>query len=143
MDNCNKIKNTCTDSTFATCVDYENNLGENTKITVDCVTLDDTTKDIYDLVDDLFELIDLSNLGESCMPYIGIVTIKSVLQRYEQEICDLKDRVEELETTAICDMPIAGCDFQLGPLVDLCNEVPVTFGQLLQVMITQINNNVD
>lgn len=141
MDNCNKIKNTCTDSTFATCIDYENDLGENTNITSDCVTIDDTTKDLYELVDALYDQIDLTGLGADCITYIGSKTLKEVLEKYEEEICELKTRVTELETVAICNMSIESCDLSLGILVDSCGEVPTSLSPLLQAMITQINLN--
>jgi hypothetical protein len=141
MGNCNKIKNTCPDSTFATCVDYENTLGDNTKLNQPCITLDDTTKDLYELVDDLFDKVDLSEVPNDCLSYIGDKDIKKVVQKYEEEICMLKEKVATLESTAICDMSIEPCDLELGSLVDSCGEVPTTLKGLLQTMITQINTN--
>lgn len=143
MGNCNKIKNTCTDSTFATCVDYENTLGENTKLDQPCITLDDTTKDQYELIDELFETLDLVDVPSGCLTYTGEPDLKKIIEKYEEEICTLKEKVETLETTHICDLPIEACNFSLGGLVDECGDVPTTWGQLIQTLITQVNTNTD
>lgn len=139
MNNCNKIKKTCTDSTFATCVDYEGDLGQNTKITSDCVTLHQTTEDVYSLIDEILENTDLTGIGEDCLIYAGEKTFKKIINRYEQEICTLKDEVKDLKETDLCNRSITECGLELGALVDLCGYIPATLGELLQVILTKLN----
>jgi len=141
MTNCNKIKNTCPDSVMAPCVDYQGALGENTKITSDCVTIADTTEDLYEITDEIISDIDTSELGNECITYPSGLNASKALKTHEEEICELKSQIEVLQTTALCDMSIQGCGLSLGILTDACDEPITTFGQLLQAMIDQINAN--
>ena len=138
-----KTKYTCGDTTYATCVKYEKTLPEFTKITDECYTIEETTEDLYEIVGEVISEIDLSALGQCAeIDYLDENTkiiVKNVLLKYEEEICTLKTKVAELESTAICDLPIAGCNFSLGTLADACDNPPQTFGELLQVLINQHN----
>lgn len=136
MKNCgNKIKNTCSEKNYATCVYYELEVPSfSSLINVDCITLEETTEDIYDLIGGIKSEIDLEALGEDCINYgVNPKTVKSVLLQYEQEICDLKAKVETLETTAICDMNITECGLTLPG--DPCNNPITTLGQLLEYLL--------
>jgi hypothetical protein len=141
MKNCgNKIKNTCVDKNYATCVYYELEVPTiSSLVDQDCVTLEETTKDIYDILIKVKSDADLSSLGQKCLTYVldaeNKKTVKNVLLKYEQEICDLKDRVEVLETTAICDMDITNCGLNLP---DTACDLPITkLGELLEYLLTQ------
>lgn len=141
MNDCNKIKKTCTDSVYATCVDYQGEIGDNSKITSNCITVHDTTEDLYTLVDELFSKVDLSDVGNKCLPYLGEKTLNKVILRYETEICELKSKISSLEEERLCDVSIEGCNFDLGDLTDSCNEPITTFKSLIQAMLDQINTN--
>lgn len=143
MNNCNKIKNTCPDNTYATCVDYQGEIGEKSKITEGCITIHDTTEDIYQLIDQIFESIDMTELGSDCILYGTEKNLKAILKRQEKEICDLKSEVEILKTQKLCDISIEGCNLSLGILTDVCDEPLTTFKSLIQAMINQINTNTD
>ena len=155
MKNCgNKVKNTCGEKVYATCVYYEEVVPAfsddsitrtTTYVDADCITLEETTEDTYILIGGIKDEIDLSDLtggGAPCnLTYApdenGNTVVKNVLLKYEEEICLLKAKVKALEETAICNIDITGCNFtDLG--VDDCLNPITTLGETLQYILTQI-----
>jgi hypothetical protein len=136
MKNCgNKVKHTCSEKNYATCVYYELEVPDfSSLVDQDCITLEETTEDQYNILEGIKSEIDLSALGQDCINYgINPKTVKSVLLKYEQEICDLKDRVNTLETTAICDMDITDCGLTLPD--NPCGGTFSTLGELLGYLL--------
>lgn len=135
----NTVKQTCVETSYATCIKYELDLPEFSTITHQCPTIEQTTEDIYKLVEEIRVDSNLSILGQQCLSYTTGVernTLRKVLLAYETEICNLKEKVETLETSAICDKNITGCGLDLSGLSDICNEPITTLKQLLQYLIT-------
>ncbi len=144
MKNCgNQIKNMCGEKTYATCTYYELEVPTfSTLVNQDCITIEETTSDLYEAVGGVKSEIDLSSLGSLCLDYVqegGKTIVKNALLKYEEEICNLKDRVNYLENEAICDKIITGC-VDLTGIVDACNTQISTLGELLQYLLnnTQI-----
>jgi hypothetical protein len=136
MKNCgNKIKHTCAEKNYATCIYYELEVPDfSSLVGEDCITLEETTEDQYNLIGGIKSEIDLSALGQDCINYgINPKTVKSVLLKHEQEICDLKARVETLETTAICDINITECGLNLPD--NPCGGTFSTLGELLGYLL--------
>lgn len=136
MKNCgNKVKHTCSEKNYATCVYYELEVPDfSSLVNQDCITLEETTEDQYNILEGIKSEIDLSALGQDCINYgVNPKTVKSVLLKYEQEICDLKDRVNTLETTAICDMNITDCGLTLPD--NPCGGTFSTLGELLGYLL--------
>ena len=139
MRNCgNKVKHTCVEKNYATCVYYELEVPSiSSLVDQECITLEETTEDQYNILVDVKSEIDLSSLGENCLTYIetpeGKVVVKNVLLKYEQEICDLKNRVNTLETTAICDMNITDCGLTLPD--NPCGGTFSTLGEVLEYLL--------
>ena len=136
MRNCgSKIKHTCSEKNYATCVYYELEVPTfSNLVNQDCVTLEETTEDQYNILLDIKSEIDLSALGQSCIDYgIEPKIVKSVLLKYEQEICDLKDKVATLETTAVCDLNITECGLNLPD--NPCGGTFSTLGELLGYLL--------
>jgi hypothetical protein len=136
MRNCgNKIKHTCSEKNYATCVYYELEVPSfSSLINEDCITLEETTEDQYNLIGGIKSEINLSALGQDCINYgVNPKTVKSVLLKQEQEICNLKDRVNTLETTAICDMNITECGLTLPD--NPCGGTFSTLGELLGYLL--------
>lgn len=136
MKNCgSKIKHTCAEKNYATCIYYELEVPAfSSLVEQDCTTIEETTEDQYEILGGIKSEIDLSALGQDCITY-GVTpkTVKSVLLQYEQEICDLKDRVNTLETTAICDMDITNCGLTLPD--NPCGGTFSTLGELLGYLL--------
>lgn len=136
---CNKITNTCPDSTNARCVDYEGNIPEISKLYEQgCINTHETTEDTYELVEKLYDQIDMSELGNDCIEYPLPKYAKTVVKVLEEKVCSLIGRVDTLEDTHICDIDITGCNFDFGELVDPCGDPITTLGQLLQIIINEL-----
>lgn len=140
MKNCgNKVKHTCSEKNYATCIHYEGNVpvfsGLNSLVkSGGCITIEETTEDQYNILEGIKAELDLSALGQDCINYgINPKTVKSVLLKYEQEICDLKQKVQVLETTAICDMNITDCGLTLPD--NPCGGTFSTLGELLGYLL--------
>lgn len=139
MKNCgNKIKHTCAEKNYATCVYYELEVPNfSSLVNQDCNTLEETTEDQYNLIDEIKSEIDLSVLGQGCLTYVttpeGKKVVKNVLLKYEQEICDLKTRIGTLETTAICNMNITDCNLNIP--ANPCGGTFSTLGELLGYLL--------
>lgn len=136
-----KIKYGCGDITYATCLKTEvvpNS--QSSLLEEECLSQEQVNEDVYEQLENIQTQSDLSELGELCLTYTtveGKIFVKNALLKLEEEICTLKEEVETLKTTAICDMPISGCNLTLGALVDECGDTPQTFGDLLQILINQ------
>lgn len=138
---CNKkISNTCGSKNYAPCVYYELDLPNFSSIEDECVTIEDTTSDIYDLIKDIREQLDLSSLGDDCLTYTldsqDRVVVKNALLKIEEKYCELETKVTALENTNICDTPLNDC-INLGTLVDQCDVAPTTWGSLIQLLVNQ------
>lgn len=141
MKNCgNKIKHTCAEKNYATCVYYELEVPTfSSLVGLDCITVEETTEDLYEIVGKVKSEIDLSSLGDGCLTYVqeeGKTVVKNVLLKYEEEICLLKERVAILEQEAICNKVVTEC-LDLSGLVDQCNSPINTLGELLQFLVNQ------
>lgn len=141
MKNCgNKIKHTCTEKNYATCIYYELEVPTfSSLVGEDCITLEETTEDQYNILSGIKSEINLSALGQDCILYgTKLKTVKNVLLTYEQEICDLKDRINTLETTAICDINITNCGIDLSGINNNCSSQVTTLGELLTYLVDNI-----
>lgn len=136
---CNKIKQTCGSTLVAQCISYEGETNENSPLKDDCaLSMEEVTQDVYNQL----EQINLSELGEKCLTYVldddDKIIVKNVLFKYEEEICTLKQKVEDLESVAICETNIESCNLQWGSLTDSCGQQPTTLAESLQLIINTI-----
>ena len=143
MSNCNnRVKQTCGTTNYATCISYETELPPFSELD-DCVDLDQTTTELYSLVGEIKEETDLSELGNKCLEYIetdeGKIVVKNVLLKFEEKICELEEKINILETTAVCDLNISSCNIDWGTLTDQCGEQPQTLAQAIQLLANQHN----
>lgn len=142
MKNCgNKIKNTCAEKNYATCVYYELEVPTfSSLVEEDCKTLEETTEDQYNILGTILDNTDISGLGSNCITYGDEVsprpTVKDVLYEFEQYICNLKSRIELLETTAICDINITNCGLTLPD--NGCGGTFSTLGELLEYILNNL-----
>lgn len=98
----NKIEHNCGVITYGVCVKYESDVSLNSSLTSGCISLEDTTKDIYGQVDDIYEKIDLSDIYGNCITFTQEQTIKYVVQSIINKICELEviiDNQSDLITT--------------------------------------------
>ena len=138
--NChNRLKHTCGSTNYATCIQYESSVNTDSQYDEnDCLSIEETTQDIYNQLENL----DLSALGELCLTYVqedNKNIVKNVLLKFEEKICELENRVEELETVNICNQSITSCNLDFGDLVDACGNQPTTLAETLQLILDNLN----
>lgn len=152
MNKCkDRITDTCGKKMNSKCVDYDGDLSAATAIE-DCSdpSVEDVIEDINTSLDSINTGLDLSGLGNACITYTetgDVVLAKDAFLAMEERICEL---------TTYIGLPVAGCtdctpcspifdediaclDLDLGDLVDTCGTQPTTFKELLQVILTKIN----
>lgn len=135
---CNKIKNTCVDKQYATCVYYELDLPEISDLDSSCVTIEETTEELYSFIEEVKTDISLEGIVTDCED-LSELSIKGIFELQQNKICELENELEDISNKNICDYSIEDCDLNLQDLVDICGEQPTTLGELLQVLINQIN----
>lgn len=142
--NNNKLKHNCGIKTPSRCVFYDLDLPEFSKLNIlnDCITIEETTEDLYNLTDLVLSSIDTKDLGKQCLTYEvsqnkykpseNIIFIKDVLLKFEEEICSLKNN-NKTEVDIIKNL-----DFKClqGP----CDNNIDSLETLLQVLINEICN---
>ena len=139
MKNCNRISHTCGERTYLICSEYEGSVNtDSSLIEESCLNGQEVVQDIYNQLENL----DLSALGELCLEYTqasGKNIVKNVLLKFEEKICELENRVEELETVDICNQSITSCNLDFGDLVDACGNQPTTLAETLQLILDNLN----
>ena len=142
--NSNKLKHNCGIKTPSRCVFYDLDLPEFSKLSIlnDCITIEETTEDLYNLTDLILSSIDTKDLGKQCLNYKvsknkykpteNIIFIKDILLKFEEEICNLKNN-GKTEVDIIKNL-----DFKClqGP----CDSNIDSLETLLQVLINKICN---
>lgn len=140
----NKPKHHCGTRTPASCVFYNLELPDISKLKIldDCITIEETTDDIYQMLEYVFDHLNTEELGKKCLTYKttknryrpneNVILIKDVLLKLEEEICKFKDR----DCSEIDKCIIDKLDFKC--LVDPCGENISSLSQLLQILINEI-----
>ena len=97
-----KLKNRCGLKTSARCVFYDLSLPEHSKLKIlnECITIEETTDDLYALTKHILDHLDTSELGKGCLSYQEskssykdekVTLIKDILKKLEDEVCALKN----------------------------------------------------
>lgn len=137
---CNKISNLCVNPILSVCVDYEGTLGTNTKITDSCVNQYDVNEDLYAIVDETIEAIDVSGITSTCITIPENATIGQIVALYEEKICELNTSIEELQNIDYSQLDITEWGLTIPACIaDSCSNPPTVLGDLLQVMMDQRN----
>lgn len=131
---CTKVKNTCLDKYYATCVYYELDLPEISQLQ-DCVTLEETTQELYSFIEELKSELDFSQLETNCGDLTEL-SLKEILVAQQNKICELEQELGEQPN--LLDTPLTDCDIDLQGLVDVCGEQPETVCDLLKIIVNQI-----
>lgn len=138
MSNCGyKIKNTCT-KTYAPCVVYEGYLPTwSGYLEEQCVTIEETTEEIYKKIDYILDDIDLTALGSSCITYQkegDKLKVKEVLLEFENRFCSLSTNISST-------VDFTNCNLDYGSLLDQCSTTnrPTTQCEFNQYILDQLN----
>lgn len=137
------ISDTCGERLYATCVFYQTDLPEWSELlNQNCVTIEETTEELYNQLTDIRDSLDTSNLGENCLTYptneIDNIRQQDVNITFEQEICNLKGL---LESTANPDGHFCS-NLDYGDLVnpDNCEGIPTTWCEFAQFVLNILND---
>jgi len=142
MNNSFKIKDTCGPINYATCIIYEGILPVFSNLTqIGSTTIEEIVADMYLLLGDTKEETNVNILlQDSCLTYTlieGKITTAQAIKTLDAELCDVKDRLDNISKYQLWDTPIDGCDIDLEGLVDPCGNQPSTFCELLKIMTPQ------
>lgn len=138
---CNeKVSQRC-EKLYSPCVAYQLKVPAYSKIVDNsCKSLEDTTKDLYEILGEVKDGIDLSELGKNCLVYVEAgekAKVKDILIKYESEICSLKTTLEEIQEKSICSYLIEDCDLDLSGISGECETPISTLGDLLNYLISK------
>lgn len=115
--------NSCGDIAFSQCVRYEEELPEFSKITKNCVNLEDTTKDIYTLIGEIRE-----GIPEN---------LKDRLEELETQVVNMQLQITDLQEQDICLKNITGC-VNVATIEDPCGEQAENLGQILNYILSKL-----
>lgn len=133
----NNLKHNCGSSKQnARCTFYEGDLAEFSELK-ECITIEETTEELYEAVQEIKDSIDLSELGKDCLDYSEFqqgkeLQVSEVLMTFENEICDLKEKKVEGGS----NIDFNKLDFKC--LTDPCNNVIDTEQKIIQLLIDEI-----
>lgn len=141
-----ELKYNCGTRTSSRCVTYDRELPDLSKLQDrDCITIEETTKDLYEIVESFNESTDLSELGKGCINYEeeerGRIQVKEALLKLEEEVCNLKNIPTTGEGGSV---DLSRLDTSC--LVDECDTGFSTLEKLLQGIIDkvcQLSNDVN
>ena len=138
---CNdNISNLCADPILTTCVDYEGPLGENTKITDECVNQNDVNQDLYTITDETITAIDVSSIVGDCITIPVGATIADIVGLLKNKVCELDTAVTDLQNINYADIDITGFGLTIPACIaDSCANPPTTLAEWMQVMMDQRN----
>lgn len=94
---CNKIDNKCFEKVFSTCVEYEKELPEISKIEKRCYSVEDVIQDLYCLINDLKKENNIETIRLGCLyESEEEKSMQDVLIKLSEEICNIKEELNEL-----------------------------------------------
>lgn len=98
MSDCHdKIKLKCGTKNFAPCVEYQSYVSPKTKLTqTTCLSLEDTTKDLYELIDEIKTEIDLSLITATCGTLPTLKNVKTLIQYLINRDCAQQVQIDAL-----------------------------------------------
>lgn len=125
----NSGKFNCGTKTEAGCTYYKGYLPKYSKLDKNCVVIEETTAELYKNQEAILKSIDTSKLTKSCIDYDvddsndseeGKILIVEVLQKLQDEICEMKEESEDDNSLNIdFKCLVAPCDSQITSLKDL------------------------
>ena len=135
----NKIKCNCGTRQNARCVYYDAYLPKYSKLDEDCVSIDETTEELYENQEKILDSIDLVKLGKKCIDYSEFqeedsLKVNEAFLTFEKEICELKNKKNDDSYSIDLDK----IDFKC--LSDPCNNEITSLENLIQVLINEVCN---
>ena len=135
METCNNRKYSCGDKISSICTIYDGGLPIWSELNDElCVTIEETTEELYEQVSEIKENLDTSNLGEACLQYPNNENIKQKDANlvFEKTLCDLLDIAKDSSNS------ILTCDLNYEGLVEECDDIPKNFCQFAQFILDEL-----
>ena len=92
-----KIKQRCT-KISSECVNYDRELPDFSELT-DCITIAETTEELYTLVGEIKEELDLTGLTYDCGTLPIDRSVKSLIQFLLDRDCAQQEQIDNMQTT--------------------------------------------
>lgn len=148
--NCGRydITDSCGDRYYATCTFYQTELPEWSSLsTQNCVTLEETTEELYEEITDIKDELDNSELTGGCINFLSEdPKQKDVNIAFQEKICEISEQLNKISS------PINGLfcpNLDYGDLIDPsdCDGEPTTWCEFAQFVLDilkrdQINEEV-
>ena len=135
METCNNRKYSCGDKISSICTIYDGGLPIWSEFNDElCVTIEETTEEIYNQVSEIKENLDTSNLGRACLQYPNNENIKQKDANlvFEKNICDLLEIVKDNTNSVLA------CELNYEGLVEECDDIPKNFCQFAQFILDEL-----
>ena len=135
METCNNRKYSCGDKISSICTIYDGGLPIWSELNDElCVTIEETTEELYEQVSEIKGNLDTSNLGEACLQYPNNENIKQKDANlvFEKTLCDLLDIAKDSSNS------ILTCDLNYEGLVEECDDIPKNFCQFAQFILDEL-----
>lgn len=139
------IKDSCGDRYYSTCTFYQTDVPEwSTLKDQNCVTIEETTEELYKEITKIKNNLDTSEIGDDCIVYTGIgttITQKQINKVHEEEICNLKTAIKNATPTngMFCQ------DLNYGTLISPndCDGKPTTWCEFAQFILNKLKTDQD
>lgn len=142
---CNSINNTCGETHYAACTQYEGALPAFTTLAAaNCYTLEEIIADIYQIETGIKDEIDLTDLLANSITYTlvdGAVIVKNALVKHADMLIAMQAQLDALTNGTDEIFNISGWGLNFDCIADGCANPPVYLKDLIQLMITQICAN--
>lgn len=140
----NERKHYCLEKVQAICTQYKGTVAECSSLdSDDCLTIEETTQDIYDIIDVIKNVIDLSDIDYDCITIEfeddENPTIKEIIQKLIEEICLLKNDQSSNPSTNPCEIDLSECNINTDCLDnDPCTNGLSTLPEILNSIIAKL-----
>ena len=96
--NCNdKIKHTCGTKNYATCIEYQGTVSDNTTLTqTSCLDVEDVAEDLYAMIDIIKSELNLTSLTSECQTLPTIKTVFTLIDFLLEGYCTQKTQIDAL-----------------------------------------------
>lgn len=135
METCNNRKYSCGDKISSICTIYDGELSQWSELNNElCVTIEETTEELYKQVSEIKENLDTKNLGGACLQYPNNEEIKQKDANlvFEKTLCDLLEIVKDSSNSVLA------CELNYEGIVEECDDIPKNFCQFAQFILDEL-----
>ena len=93
----NKIKNTCGTKNYATCIEYQGTVSDNTTLTqTSCLDIENIAEDLYAMIDIVKSELNLTALTSDCQTLPTTKTVSTLVDFLLEGYCTQKTQIDAL-----------------------------------------------